>query len=239
MPSHEPLGAPYACQILSPSDIPDILELQQEVMDLLPESQKSFLYPRNAEEIHARLTTLGTIVGIYHHGKTHKTLAAFGCLAFPSEQRPVADLSISPAQSLYPPHKFGTLQYTAVAVAHRGQGLHVALIKAREAHCLSLGRPYLLSQVLTANESSIKGFLKCGHEACLVTINPAHGRKLFLFDKNISSAPPAKPQGPTISRDPEKDFDELTVLFAEGYRGFAMSKTSPGAYVLHLHKPQT
>ncbi|MFA6279319.1 MAG: hypothetical protein WC612_00815 [Bdellovibrionales bacterium] len=227
-----PCTQTYALKQLLPSDLPQIMTLQQTVIDHLPPLNKNFIVPKTAEQFHQRMTQCGTMIG---HVTQNGALVSYGGIAFPTKSWPTADMLINPQTLPCGPTSLSVIQNSVVHPEHRKKGLHGELIAVREQLCKTHGKSHAMGEVAAANPASLKGFLKTGYHVTHASIDPDDGCLLLFLHKTLGAAPTILKSPSALSLDPVKKFSKAKLLLNKGHRGHALSRTDDkNGYVLHF-----
>lgn len=227
--------------VLSPSDIPDILHLQETVYCALPQERKNAFVRKTEAQLLKRMTTHGTMLGAFEGPPQNQQLIACGNVALPQDDFPVADMVLTLNQIPFAPGTFAVLQTNLVAPGYTGCGIHDTLLSMQKAACLCHGKPNVLAEIVTSNGPSLKNFLS--KDFHIWGIGKAHndGRPLFFLSCAIENQPRIQPEKNVLAPDPASPsmFDELKALFAMGYVGTKIERVeSPlgSRNVLYLNK---
>ncbi len=221
-PQTKCLSEVYTLRLLETSDVPEVIELQQIVIDRLPDDQKYDISHKTAEEFGLRMTDWGKMVGVFK--RDGQQLVAYGTLALPNKQWPIGDLCCSQAVSPCKPELLAVFQNNAVHPDFRGKGLQNWMLKAKADLCPALGRRHILAQIMAYNAPSLKNYLSIGFLIVHANVTPL--RKCRMVIAHLDLHVPAFVQDETDSLliDPVANFDELMGLLDRGYRGVALQR---------------
>lgn len=216
---------------LSPQHLPDLLRLQDVIINALPADQKNVILVKTPEQMTARMTDLGKTFGVFADTPQQKKhLIAYAVLALPSETWPVADMVLPPDKLPCAPTALGVLQSSSVHPAFRGHHLHLSLIEARMEVCAQLGRTDIMSEIAVVNTRSLVGLMKEGMQIITTAVDPDDGCKLVYVHKKLSGLGTALPQPVPPPRTrvilnptTEAGFARTAQLLAQGFTGTSIT----------------
>jgi len=229
----------YRTRVLAECDLPEIMALQEIAIEYLSPSQRNALVPKSREQFSERMSKLGLILGMYNEeGYLKNTLAAYGTLALPCSEWPVADMVIHRNSIPCSACHLAVIQNNVVHPAHREQGISGALISARLEICKRINRQHVMAEVSASNPASLKGFLKLGFQVVSSGVDPDDGCFLLFVHKKVGEHK-SLPAKDTLSIDPVCCFNEMQNLLCQGYRGVSIQRAAgtAGGYLLDLAAP--
>ncbi len=183
-------GAPYAIMTLSPSDIPKILKLQDEVFDSLTADEQNFLLRKDKSFFENHFAHGNIVLGIVSDGK----LVAQSVILHPTSAHPKSGMTDMALDAK--PEEVTVLQGVIVHPDYRGNKLMTFMVDEWLALANQQGRKHALAEVTTENFFSWSVFMKEGLGIHSLGCDKSDGTDLYnmyaevapLMEKRLTGA---------------------------------------------------
>lgn len=149
-------GAPYEITTLAPSDIPQILKLQDEVFDSLTADEQNYLLRKEKSFFENHFANGNIVLGIVSEGK----LVAQSVILHPTTAHPKSGMTDMALDAK--PAEVTVLQGVIVHPDYRGNKLMTFMVDEWLAVANAEGRKHALAEVTTGNFFSWSVFMKEG-----------------------------------------------------------------------------
>jgi len=222
----------YTIKPLSFTNLPDIMLLQQHILEALPPAHKNFILPKTPAQFVVRMHNKGQMLGAF---VGHK-LIAYGGVAYAEPSWPTADMVLNPEALPCAPEELAIIQSSAVHPFFRKQGVHHQLLLAREELCLNHAKTHLMAEVAANNVSSLKSMMATNFIVDQAGIDQKDQCPLLFLHKELNGAAAPLAAHPSLSISLKGAHAKLMALLSSGYKGksllFFPNTASPA---LQLH----
>ena len=208
-------------KILGEKDLAAACELEQKVFQSLPESEKSFIVPKDKEALSKLCNKQnGVIFGIYD--QNNKALMASASLIMPTSKNPETSLE---AYEVIDIENAGILMGVKVDKAFRGNGLMHKLTIKREQFAREKGRFNLYSEVASKNVVSWRNLLEDGFGIVAHATIIEYGKEvgLYYLHKNLLNEFSINQSDICYAEAATDNLQVQNNLIAEGYRGIGLT----------------
>lgn len=212
-------------KVLKPSDVFDVMKLQQTVINDLPQEDQNFIIPKTGKQFLKRMSNVGQMLGVYDESKEGNKLIAYSTLAFPNSAWPVADMVYEKDDLPCEPSSLAVIQNNVVHPQHRNKSLNTMLIAAQAEVCGQLGREHLMAEIAASNPASLKGFLNLSFKVVNAAIDPEDQCKLLFVHRKVRYVREMTMHRSNIYIDPVEDFNAMKSYVTSWFKGVAMERS--------------
>lgn len=213
-------GAPYTILTLDPSDIPQILKLQDQVFDSLTADEQNFLLRKDKAFFEDHFANGNVVLGIVSEGR----LIAQSVILNPTSAHPKSGMTDMALDAR--PDEVTVLQGVIVHPDYRGNKLMTFMVDEWLAVANAQGRKHALAEVTTENFFSWSVFMKEGLGIHSLGCDKSDGTDLYnmyaevapLMEKRLSGAFNSAAE---VVKVPLLDLESQKTLTEAGFLGVA------------------
>lgn len=198
----------FQMKLLKPSDLDEVLKLQQDVYDALPEEKKNFIVLKKKEQYETFLKNK-QVIGVFVEGVYLGHLIASSPMKETDLTNGVDDLSIELDQSVY-------IQNVLVSPQAQGYGLMSFMMEKAISAFEKSSLKEAWAEVAAYNEPSLRGFLSKGFEIVGATRDLDDGCPLYFLRLSKNKKPANDHPTETEKACLDKDFDKVAKKLKTG-----------------------
>ncbi len=170
---------PYDVVHLNSAHIPPILKLQEIVESSLPDSQKTFIFPKTRSFFQTHFEKTNPVIGVISNG----TLIAQSIIRYPTAERP--DTGMGEMRPVDTPNKVSVIQGMLVHPDARGQKIAHTMTKSWIDLVKQADRTHLLAKATADNSSSWAVFLDSGMHIVSMEADPRDKSAVYNMHTNV------------------------------------------------------
>jgi hypothetical protein len=213
-------GAPYEITTLTPADIPQILNLQDEVFDSLTADEQNFLLRKDKSFFENHFAHGNIVLGIVSEGK----LVAQSVILHPTSAHPKSGMTDMALDAK--PEEVTVLQGVIVHPDYRGNKLMTFMVDEWLAVANAEGRKHALAEVTTGNFFSWSVFMKEGLGIHSLGCDKSDGTDLYNMYAEVAPLMEKRLKGDfnnaaAVVKVPLGDIESQKTLTNAGFLGVA------------------